>query len=176
MLVEDVLTPTSCVCRTEEGRIVDGESLLHLSLTCFYFFNIALIMSKTLCSDHKVTRVSLSDVKQDMLETVVPKSDNETIMVVLGEQRGQVSRNHLHRCAASFFFFFKHLCVLFCLCCHHPRWVVFFSGTRTTAEQWFSWSDTRRKCSLWTMTPFVTTLEGHNLNYRICFCTKCSVF
>lgn len=55
MLVEDVLTPTSCVCRTEEGRIVD-------------------------------------DVKQDMLETVVPKSDNETIMVVLGEQRGQVGR------------------------------------------------------------------------------------
>ncbi|CAG03934.1 unnamed protein product, partial [Tetraodon nigroviridis] len=55
MLVEDVLTPTSCVCRTEEGRIVE-------------------------------------DVQQDMLETVVPKSDSETIMVVLGEQRGQVGR------------------------------------------------------------------------------------
>lgn len=26
-----------------------------------------------------------------MLETVVPKSDGETVMVVLGEQRGQVS-------------------------------------------------------------------------------------
>lgn len=34
----------------------------------------------------------LSDVKQEMLETIVPKGDNESIMVVLGEQRGQVSR------------------------------------------------------------------------------------
>ncbi|XP_056896642.1 G-patch domain and KOW motifs-containing protein [Takifugu flavidus] len=55
MFVEDVLTPTSCVCRTQEGRLVD-------------------------------------DVKQEMLETIVPKGDNESIMVVLGEQRGQVGR------------------------------------------------------------------------------------
>lgn len=26
MRVEDVLTPTTCVCRTEEGRLLDGES------------------------------------------------------------------------------------------------------------------------------------------------------
>ncbi|XP_074538255.1 G-patch domain and KOW motifs-containing protein [Halichoeres trimaculatus] len=55
MRVEDVLTPTTCVCRTEEGRLLD-------------------------------------DVKQDMLETIVPKSENDSIMVVLGEQRGQVGR------------------------------------------------------------------------------------
>ncbi|CAJ1084664.1 G-patch domain and KOW motifs-containing protein [Xyrichtys novacula] len=55
MRVEDVLTPTTCVCRTEEGRLLD-------------------------------------DVKQDMLETIVPKSENDSIMVVLGEHRGQVGR------------------------------------------------------------------------------------
>ncbi|XP_060913735.1 G-patch domain and KOW motifs-containing protein [Labrus mixtus] len=55
MRVEDVLTPTTCVCRTEEGRLLD-------------------------------------DVKQDMLETMVPKSENDSIMVVLGEHRGQVGR------------------------------------------------------------------------------------
>lgn len=35
MFVEDVLTPTSCVCRTEEGRLVDGESLLHFAPSWF---------------------------------------------------------------------------------------------------------------------------------------------
>ncbi|KAM9341827.1 G-patch domain and KOW motifs-containing protein [Pholidichthys leucotaenia] len=55
MQVEDVLTPFTCVCRTEEGRLLD-------------------------------------DVKQDMLETIVPKSENDSIMVVLGEHRGQVGR------------------------------------------------------------------------------------
>ncbi|XP_041655593.1 G-patch domain and KOW motifs-containing protein [Cheilinus undulatus] len=55
MRVEDVLTPTTCVCRTEEGRLLD-------------------------------------DVKQDMLETIIPKSENDSIMVVLGEHRGQVGR------------------------------------------------------------------------------------
>ncbi|XP_038863546.1 G-patch domain and KOW motifs-containing protein-like isoform X1 [Salvelinus namaycush] len=34
----------------------------------------------------------LDDVKQTMLETIVPKSDSEDIMVVLGEHRGQVGR------------------------------------------------------------------------------------
>ncbi|KAM4609682.1 G-patch domain and KOW motifs-containing protein [Polymixia lowei] len=53
MRVEDVLTPSICVCRTEEGRLLD-------------------------------------DVKQAMVETVVPKKDSDTIMVVLGEHRGQV--------------------------------------------------------------------------------------
>ncbi|XP_026223003.1 G-patch domain and KOW motifs-containing protein [Anabas testudineus] len=55
MRVEDVLTPTTCVCRTEEGRLLD-------------------------------------DVKQDMLETIVPKSEYDSVMVVLGEYRGQVGR------------------------------------------------------------------------------------
>ncbi|KAM9855369.1 G-patch domain and KOW motifs-containing protein [Aulostomus maculatus] len=55
MRVEDVLTPSTCVCRTEEGRLLD-------------------------------------DVKQDMLETIVPKSEYDAIMVVLGEHRGQVGR------------------------------------------------------------------------------------
>lgn len=32
----------------------------------------------------------VADVKQDMLETIVPKSENDSIMVVLGEHRGQV--------------------------------------------------------------------------------------
>ncbi|XP_030641044.1 G-patch domain and KOW motifs-containing protein [Chanos chanos] len=55
MRVEDVLTPHTCVCRTEEGRLLD-------------------------------------DVKQGMLETIVPKSDSDSIMVVLGEHRGLVGR------------------------------------------------------------------------------------
>ncbi|KAF3697185.1 G-patch domain and KOW motifs-containing protein T54-like [Channa argus] len=55
MCVEDVLTPTTCVCRTEEGRLLD-------------------------------------DVKQDMLETIVPKSECDSVMVVLGEHKGQVGR------------------------------------------------------------------------------------
>lgn len=55
MRIEDVLTPSTCVCRTEEGRLLD-------------------------------------DVKQDMLETIVPKSEYDLIMVVLGEHRGQVGR------------------------------------------------------------------------------------
>ncbi|XP_049610029.1 G-patch domain and KOW motifs-containing protein [Syngnathus scovelli] len=55
MRVEDVLTPSTCICRTEEGRLID-------------------------------------DVTQDMLETIVPKSEYDAIMVVLGEHRGQVGR------------------------------------------------------------------------------------
>ncbi|XP_077369469.1 G-patch domain and KOW motifs-containing protein [Festucalex cinctus] len=55
MRVEDVVTPSTCICRTEEGRLID-------------------------------------DVKQDMLETIVPKSEYDAIMVVLGEHRGQVGR------------------------------------------------------------------------------------
>ncbi|XP_029993707.1 G-patch domain and KOW motifs-containing protein [Sphaeramia orbicularis] len=55
MRVEDVLTPSTCVCRTEEGRLLD-------------------------------------DVKQNMLETIVPKHEDDSIMVVLGDYRGQVGR------------------------------------------------------------------------------------
>uniref|UniRef100_A0A3Q2WNA4 G-patch domain and KOW motifs-containing protein n=2 Tax=Haplochromis burtoni TaxID=8153 RepID=A0A3Q2WNA4_HAPBU len=55
MQVEDVLTPSTCVCRTEEGRLLD-------------------------------------DVKQDMLETIVPKSEYDSVMVVLGEHKGKVGR------------------------------------------------------------------------------------
>ncbi|XP_051914047.1 G-patch domain and KOW motifs-containing protein isoform X1 [Hippocampus zosterae] len=55
MRVEDVLTPSTCICRTEDGRLID-------------------------------------DVKQDMLETIVPKSEYDAIMVVLGDHRGQVGR------------------------------------------------------------------------------------
>ncbi|XP_077432397.1 G-patch domain and KOW motifs-containing protein [Vanacampus margaritifer] len=55
MRVEDVLTPSTCICLTEEGKLID-------------------------------------DVKQNMLETIVPKSEYDTIMVVLGEHRGQVGR------------------------------------------------------------------------------------
>ncbi|KAI4897962.1 hypothetical protein NFI96_023218 [Prochilodus magdalenae] len=55
MRIEDVLTPHICVCRTDEGRLLD-------------------------------------DVKQTMLETIVPKGDADSIMVVLGEHRGQVGR------------------------------------------------------------------------------------
>ncbi|XP_026867990.2 G-patch domain and KOW motifs-containing protein [Electrophorus electricus] len=55
MRVEDVLTPDICVCRTDEGRLLD-------------------------------------DVRQAMLETIVPKGDTDSVMVVLGEHRGQVGR------------------------------------------------------------------------------------
>lgn len=109
-----------------------------------------------------------SDVKQEMLETIVPKGDNESIMVVLGEQRGQVSRAAVQvRCLLPTVF--KAVVLV---CC--SRWAVFSRGTRTNAGRWFSSTDTRRKCSRWTMTPFVTTSEGRivdsrNLNY--CFVT-----
>ncbi|XP_076022202.1 G-patch domain and KOW motifs-containing protein [Genypterus blacodes] len=55
MRVEDVLTPRTCICRTEEGGLLD-------------------------------------DVKQDMLETIVPKHEADAIMVVQGEHKGQVGR------------------------------------------------------------------------------------
>ena len=39
----------------------------------------------------------LVDVKQSMLETIVPKNDSDAVMVVLGEHRGQVSGwHHFH--------------------------------------------------------------------------------
>ncbi|XP_061626629.1 G-patch domain and KOW motifs-containing protein isoform X1 [Phyllopteryx taeniolatus] len=65
MRVEDVLTPSTCICRTEEGRLID-------------------------------------DVKQNMLETIVPKTEYDAIMVVLGEHRGQVSPKSSGFSAGSF--------------------------------------------------------------------------
>lgn len=60
----------------------------------------------------------LADIKQEMLETIVPKSEYDSIMVVLGEHRGQVS---------------SHL--FFCMICGSGSWFVqqlqhflFFSG------------------------------------------------
>ncbi|XP_028567472.2 G-patch domain and KOW motifs-containing protein [Podarcis muralis] len=55
MVIEDVLKPDSCVCRTEEGRVLDG-------------------------------------IHESMLETVIPRSDSDLVMVVLGEQAGRVGR------------------------------------------------------------------------------------
>nr|XP_056720426.1 G-patch domain and KOW motifs-containing protein [Euleptes europaea] len=55
MVIEDVLKPDTCVCRSEEGRILDG-------------------------------------IQESMLETVIPRGDSDWVMVVLGEQAGQVGR------------------------------------------------------------------------------------
>ncbi|XP_061760085.1 G-patch domain and KOW motifs-containing protein [Nerophis ophidion] len=55
MRVEDVLSLSTCICRTEDGHLLDN-------------------------------------VKQNMLETIIPKGDNNAIMVVLGEHQGQVGR------------------------------------------------------------------------------------
>ncbi|KAM4662040.1 G-patch domain and KOW motifs-containing protein [Discoglossus pictus] len=59
MLIEDVLTPRSCICRTESGGLLD-------------------------------------DIKQEMLETLIPKEEGEHVMVLLGEHKGQVGKI-LHR-------------------------------------------------------------------------------
>ncbi|XP_078455060.1 G-patch domain and KOW motifs-containing protein [Lampetra planeri] len=53
MTVDDVVTPEICVCRTEEGRILEG-------------------------------------IEQSMLETIIPKTDKDYVMVVLGKYKGQV--------------------------------------------------------------------------------------
>nr|XP_020027182.1 G patch domain and KOW motifs-containing protein isoform X1 [Castor canadensis] len=53
MTIEDVLSPDTCVCRTDEGRILEG-------------------------------------LKEDMLETLVPKVEGKRVMVVLGPQAGRV--------------------------------------------------------------------------------------
>lgn len=39
------------------------------------------------------------------------------------------------------------------------RWAAFSNGTKTSAGRWYSWTATRRMCSRWIMTPFVTLLE-----------------
>nr|XP_004670132.2 G-patch domain and KOW motifs-containing protein [Jaculus jaculus] len=53
MTIEDVLSPDTCVCRTDEGRILEG-------------------------------------LREDMLETLVPKGEGSRVMVVLGPQAGKV--------------------------------------------------------------------------------------
>lgn len=54
MIVEDVLSPDTCVCRTDEGWILEG-------------------------------------VREDMLETLIPKVEGNRVMVVLGPHAGRVS-------------------------------------------------------------------------------------
>ncbi|XP_006758973.1 PREDICTED: G patch domain and KOW motifs-containing protein [Myotis davidii] len=53
MIIEDVLSPDTCVCRTDEGQILDG-------------------------------------IREDMLETLIPKVQGKRVMVVLGPQAGRV--------------------------------------------------------------------------------------
>ncbi|XP_062039687.1 G-patch domain and KOW motifs-containing protein isoform X2 [Lepus europaeus] len=55
MTIEDLLSPDTCVCRTDEGRVLEG-------------------------------------VKENMLETLVPKTEGERVMVVLGPQAGRVGQ------------------------------------------------------------------------------------
>ncbi|XP_012585822.1 PREDICTED: G patch domain and KOW motifs-containing protein [Condylura cristata] len=55
MTIEDVLSPDTCVCRTDEGRVLEG-------------------------------------LREDMLETLVPKVEGDRVMVVLGPQAGRVGR------------------------------------------------------------------------------------
>lgn len=55
MTIEDVLSPDTCVCRTDEGRVLEG-------------------------------------LREDMLETLVPKAEGDRVMVVLGPQAGKVGR------------------------------------------------------------------------------------
>uniref|UniRef100_A0A8C5MRU1 G-patch domain and KOW motifs-containing protein n=1 Tax=Leptobrachium leishanense TaxID=445787 RepID=A0A8C5MRU1_9ANUR len=74
LLVEDVLSPTRCVCRTDSGHI-------------------------------------LEDIKQDMLETLIPKQEGDHVLVVLGQYKGQVSTHGQLRWGGGghyvcFFFFY----------------------------------------------------------------------
>lgn len=91
-----------------------------------------------------------------MLETIIPKSEYDSIMVVLGEHKGQVSTGLSSQrdvCAqiCAVITRLTHICLL--------RSAVFSSGTRTSAKRWSNSTDTRRKCSRWTMTAFVTMSE-----------------
>ncbi|XP_054422408.1 G-patch domain and KOW motifs-containing protein [Pteronotus mesoamericanus] len=55
MTIEDVLSPDTCVCRTDKGQVLEG-------------------------------------VREDMLETLIPKVQGKRVMVVLGPQSGRVGR------------------------------------------------------------------------------------
>lgn len=96
MRIEDVLTPNICVCRTEEGRFLDGEfsrftAEFHSTYSNPYSFNWCSLYSSIFPSMMPLCLHDNVDVKQTMLETIVPKTDSEDVMVVLGEHRGQVS-------------------------------------------------------------------------------------
>ncbi|KAL1020988.1 hypothetical protein UPYG_G00007310 [Umbra pygmaea] len=60
------------------------------------YYNSKMRIEDVLTPDICVCRTEegrfLDDIKQTMLETIVPKSDSDDIMVVLGEHRGQVGR------------------------------------------------------------------------------------
>ena len=83
MRVEDVQTPTTCICRTEEGRLLDGAFDSTFQVTRQYCESIS-------ANNDPAVRHFVADVKQSMLETIVPKNDSEAVMVVLGKHRGQV--------------------------------------------------------------------------------------
>uniref|UniRef100_A0A2K5EEA8 G-patch domain and KOW motifs-containing protein n=1 Tax=Aotus nancymaae TaxID=37293 RepID=A0A2K5EEA8_AOTNA len=53
MIIEDVLSPDTCVCQIDEGRVLEG-------------------------------------LREDMLETLVPKAEGDHVMVVLGPQAGRM--------------------------------------------------------------------------------------
>ncbi|XP_066106082.1 G-patch domain and KOW motifs-containing protein [Saccopteryx bilineata] len=53
MTIEDVVSPDTCVCRTDEGQVLEG-------------------------------------VREDMLETLIPRGQGNRVMVVLGPQAGRV--------------------------------------------------------------------------------------
>ncbi|XP_040121889.1 G-patch domain and KOW motifs-containing protein isoform X2 [Oryx dammah] len=55
MTIEDVLSPDTCVCRTDEGQVLEG-------------------------------------LRENMLETLVPKVPGDQVMVVLGQWAGRVGR------------------------------------------------------------------------------------
>uniref|UniRef100_K9IY36 G-patch domain and KOW motifs-containing protein n=1 Tax=Desmodus rotundus TaxID=9430 RepID=K9IY36_DESRO len=55
MTIEDVLSPDTCVCRTDEGQVLEG-------------------------------------VRENMLETLIPKVQGKQVMIVLGPQAGRVGR------------------------------------------------------------------------------------
>ncbi|XP_038604266.1 G-patch domain and KOW motifs-containing protein [Tachyglossus aculeatus] len=55
MIIEDVVSPDTCVCRTEDGRVLEG-------------------------------------VKEAMLETLIPKGEDNWIMVVSGQFSGRLGR------------------------------------------------------------------------------------
>ncbi|XP_053526620.1 G-patch domain and KOW motifs-containing protein isoform X2 [Artibeus jamaicensis] len=55
MTIEDVVSPDTCVCRTDEGQVLEG-------------------------------------VRENMLETLIPKVQGKQVMIVLGPQAGRVGR------------------------------------------------------------------------------------
>ncbi|EPY84551.1 G patch domain and KOW motifs-containing protein isoform 2 [Camelus ferus] len=71
MTIEDVLSPDTCVCRTDEGQVLEGF----------------LIREMDVGNSHL-----LAGLREDMLETLIPKVEGNRVMVVLGPQAGRVGR------------------------------------------------------------------------------------